>query len=154
MKKAKLFLSAFLVLISAAASAQNIRVSGIVTDQDGNPLIGATVMLQGNTAVGTSTGVDGTYSLNVAANGNLVASMIGYAEQVVPVNNRNKINFVLEEDSEFLDNAVVVGYGSAKKIGTIVGSVTTVKSETVKNTPSASALATSYTASKSVSAVA
>ena len=60
MKKAKLFLSAFLVLIFAAASAQNIRVSGIVTDQDGNPLIGATVMLQGNATVGTSTGVDGS----------------------------------------------------------------------------------------------
>lgn len=140
MKKAKLFLSAFLVLIFAAASAQNIRVSGIVTDQDGNPLIGATVMLQGNATVGTSTGVDGSYSLNVSPNGTLVATMIGYAEQVVPVNNQRNINFVLQEDSEFLDNAVVVGYGSAKKIGTIVGSVTTVKSETVKNTPSASAL--------------
>ena len=140
MKLAKLFLSTLFVLIYTAASAQNIQVTGKVTDQDGAPLIGATILLQGSTSVGAATGADGSYSISVPSNGTLVASMVGYAEQTVAVNGRRNINFVLEEDSEFLENAVVVGYGSAKKIGTIVGSVTTVNSETVKNTPSAQAL--------------
>ena len=140
MNKAKLFLSALFVLLSVAVSAQNIKVSGTVKDASGAPLYGATVMLQGNRTTGTSTDFDGNYTLTVPANGTLIATMVGYAEQTAPVNGRATINFVLEEDNEFLDNAIVVGYGSAKKVGTIVGSVSTVNSETIKNAPSSSAL--------------
>ena len=141
MKKIKLLLASALVLVSSAfAFAQNIKVSGNVVDQSGAPLIGATVMLQGSTSVGISTDIEGAYSLNVPSNGTLVVTMVGYADQTARVNGRNTINFTLEEDSEFLNNAVVVGYGSAKKVGNLVGSVTTVNSESVKNAPSASAL--------------
>ncbi len=140
MNKAKLFLSALFVLLSVAVSAQNIKVSGTVKDASGAPLYGATVMLQGNQTTGTSTDFEGRYTLSVPANGTLIATMVGYAEQIAPVNGRTTINFVLEEDTEFLDNAVVVGYGSARKVSNLVGSVTTVRSEVVKNAPSSSAL--------------
>lgn len=140
MKKAKLFLSTLFVLISVAVSAQNIKVTGVVKDQNGDPLQGATVMLQGNGTVGTATNIDGEYSLTVPSDGVLVATMIGYADATAPVNGKKTVNFVLNEDSQFIENAVIVGYGSAKKVGTIVGSVSTVNSETLKNAPSSSAL--------------
>ena len=141
MKRIKLLLASALVLAGAAfASAQNIKVSGLVTDQSGAPLVGATVMLQGSTTVGTSTDVNGSYTLNVPSNGTLVASMVGYADKSVAVKGQKTINISLEEDTEFLADAVIVGYGSAKKVGNLVGSVTTVNAESVKNAPSASAL--------------
>lgn len=139
MKRIKLVLASLMLFAAGIVSAQNIKVSGVVSDVSGAPLPGATVMLQGSTTNGTATTVDGSYALTVPSNGTLVVSMVGYAEQTVPVNGRSTINFVLEEDNEFLENAVVVGYGSAKKIGSIVGSVTTVKADVVKNTPSATA---------------
>ena len=87
MKKIKLLLASALVLVSSAfAFAQNIKVSGNVVDQSGAPLIGATVMLQGSTSVGTSTDIEGAYSLNVPSNGTLVVTMVGYADQTARVN--------------------------------------------------------------------
>ena len=140
MKKVKLLLSALMVLAATVvASAQNIRVSGIVTDANGDPLPGATVMVQGTTN-GTATGADGSYSLTVPSNATLVATMVGYVDEVAAVRGRSTVNFGLKEDSELLENSVVVGYGSAKKVGNLVGSVTTVRSDIVKNAPSASAL--------------
>ena len=78
MKKVKLLLSALMILAATAiASAQNIRVSGVVTDANGEPLPGATVMVQGTTN-GTATGADGTYTLaGVPSDATLVATMIG-----------------------------------------------------------------------------
>jgi len=140
MKKAKLFLSTLLVLISVAVSAQTIKVTGVVKDTNGEPLPGATVMVQGNTKLATSTNLDGGYSLSVPANATLVASSIGYADAVVAVGGKSEINFVLESSTEFIEDAVVVGYGSAKRVGSIVGSVSTVKSDAIKNAPSSSAL--------------
>ncbi|MBQ6576405.1 MAG: SusC/RagA family TonB-linked outer membrane protein [Bacteroidales bacterium] len=140
MKKVKLLLSALMILAATfIASAQNIRVSGIVTDANGEPLPGATVMVQGTTN-GTATGADGRYSLTVPSDATLVATMVGYLDQTAAVRGRSTVNFGLQEDSELIENAVVVGYGSAKKIGNLVGSVTTVRSDIVKNAPSASAL--------------
>ena len=141
MKKVKLLLSALMVLAATVvASAQNIRVSGVVTDANGEPLPGATVMVQGTTN-GTATAADGRYTLaGVPSEGTLVATMIGYIEEAVPVRGRSTVNFGLKEDSELIENAVVVGYGSAKKVSSIVGSVSTVNSETLKNAPSSSAL--------------
>ena len=140
MKKVKLLLSALMIIAATAvASAQNIRVSGIVTDANGEPLPGATVMVQGTTN-GTATGADGSYTLTVPSNATLVATMVGYVDEVAAVRGRSTVNFGLKEDSELLENSVVVGYGSAKKVGNLVGSVTTVRSDIVKNAPSASAL--------------
>ncbi|MBR1435180.1 MAG: SusC/RagA family TonB-linked outer membrane protein [Bacteroidales bacterium] len=141
MKKVKLLLSALMILAATAiASAQSIRVSGVVTDVNGEPLPGATVMVQGTTN-GTATGADGSYTLTgVPSDATLVATMIGYIEEALPVRGRATVDFSLEEDSELIENAVVVGYGSAKKVSSIVGSVSTVKSDALKNAPSSSAL--------------
>lgn len=125
---------------AVAAAQRPVQVTGTVTDGTGAPLPGATVMLRGSTTVGTSTDLDGAYALTVPSDGVLVASMVGYAEQSAEVRGRSRVDFRLAEDAEFIDNAVVVGYGSAKKVGNLVGSVQTVSGETLRNAPSASAL--------------
>ena len=140
MKKFKLLLVSLAILVAGSAYAQNIKVSGTVVDSQGTPIPGATVMLQGSTTVGTSTLANGTYSLTVPSNGTLVFTSVGYKDEVVAVNGKTVINVALEDDAELLEQAVAVGYGSAKKPGSIVGSVTTVRSDIVKNAPSSSAL--------------
>ena len=140
MKKAKLFLSTIFVLVAVALSAQNITVKGVVTDSNGEAIPAATVMLQGSTTVGVAAQLDGSYSISVPSNGTLVFSSVGYKDLTVSVNGRTTINVTLEDDNEVLEQAIAVGYGSAKKISSIVGSVSTVNSETIKNAPSSSAL--------------
>ena len=140
MKKFKLLIASALLLVSGFAFAQNIRVSGTVIDSNGDPIPGAAVMLQGSTSVGTATLMDGTYSISVPSNGTLVFSSVGYKDLSVAVNGRANINVTLEDDAEMLEQAIAIGYGSAKKISSIVGSVSTVNSETIKNAPSSSAL--------------
>ncbi len=142
MKKIKLFFTAMMILLATGlASAQNIRVSGVVTDQNGAPVPGVTVLVAGSTTNGTSTGAAGEYTLaSVPSNATLVFTSIGYTEVRIPVQGRSTVNARIEEDSEALEGTVVVGYGSAKKISSLVGSVSTVKSESLKNAPSSSAL--------------
>ena len=140
MRKIKLFLTALAVMISSVAFAQKITVTGIVTDAStGEPAIGVTVHEKG-TMNGVNTDFDGNYSISVPKNAVLVFSSIGYQTVEIAVDGKAKINCELATDSQMIEDAVVVGYGSAKKVGTIIGSVTTVKSENLKNAPSASAL--------------
>ena len=140
MRKIKLFLTALSVLIASAAFAQNLTVTGIVTDaSNGEPVPFASVHEKG-TMNGINTDVNGEYTITVSDNAVLVFSSIGYLAVEVPVEGRAHVNCELPVDAETLDNAVVVGYGSAKKVGTMVGSVTTVKSDAIKNAPSSSAL--------------
>lgn len=139
MKKVKFLLMTLItVFTTLSAAAQNIKVSGTVADSSGEPLIGASVVLKGSTSIGTMTDFNGAFTLSVPANGIIVASMIGYQSQEQGV--AKTVNFVLEEDATLLENAVVVGYGSAKRPGTLVGSVSTVREESIKNNPSSSAL--------------
>ena len=141
MKKIHFFFSVMVLLaLSVSAFAQNVTVKGTVKDSNGDAIPGATVLLQGSTTVGTATLTDGSYALSVPSNGTLVFTSVGYKDVAVAVNGKNTINVVLEDDVEVLEQAIAVGYGSAKKISTIVGSVSTVNSETVKNAPSSSAL--------------
>ncbi len=140
MRKIKLFLTALAVLISSAAFAQSLTVTGTVTDAaTGEPVPFASIHEKG-TMNGTNTDIDGNYSITVSPEGTIVFSSIGYNSLEIPVEGRAQINCDLEVDSETLDNAVVVGYGSAKKVGTMIGSVTTVRSDAIKNAPSSSAL--------------
>lgn len=137
MKRTKLLLSAIAVLLSAAlASAQNITVRGVVSDTQGYPVNGATVMVPGTT-IGTVTNADGEYTLRVPSNGQIQVSIIGYKTQVEDVAGRISINFVIAEDAEALEGTIVIGYGTGQKIGNIVGSVTTVSSDDIQNRPSA-----------------
>ena len=110
-----LFSVVMLMLSAASALAQNVNVTGKVTDQKGVPVIGATVMLSSNQSVGALTDLDGNYSINVPANSSLTFSCIGYATQTVAVDGRKEINIVFSEDAEFLDETVVIGYGTQKK---------------------------------------
>ena len=139
MKRIKLLIvSLMTVLVSFAAVAQNVKVTGKVTDDNG-PLPGAAIMVQG-TANGAITNADGTYSITVPSNATLVFTSVGYEDIIEPVNGRNTINVRMKISSELIEETVVIGYGSGQKITNLVGSVKTVKSESLSNAPSASAL--------------
>lgn len=141
MKKVKLFFTVLAMALSVLGYAQNVTVKGVVKDAStGEAIPFAAVQLKGSTTVGAATDVDGNYTISVPSNGTLVFSSIGYLELEQAVAGKNVINVALKPDAEMLETTVVVGYGSAKKVGNLVGSVTTVKSDIVKNAPSASAL--------------
>lgn len=140
MKRAKLFFSALFVLIAVTLSAQNVTVKGTVKDAStGEAIPFASIQVKG-TSTGANTDVDGIYSISVSSRATLIFSSIGYLNAEIDVNGRGVIDVTLTPDAESLENAIVVGYGSAKKVGNLVGSVATVKSEIVKNAPAASAL--------------
>ena len=94
-------------------------------------------MLKGSTTSWAMTDDLGQYSLTVPSNGVLEISFMGYATQEVPVNGRTEINVALELDAQTLDDVIVVGYGTARKITSVVGSASTVKNEVLMNRPSA-----------------
>ncbi|MEM1358666.1 MAG: TonB-dependent receptor [Bacteroidota bacterium] len=113
---------------SLAASTAIAPINGTVTGDEGEPLIGVTVAIKGTTS-GTVTDLDGNYTLDVPANAEfLVFSYTGYATQEIAINNRSRIDVVLETDAEVLDEIVVVGYGTVKK-SDLTGAVASVKSE-------------------------
>lgn len=97
------------------AWAQKIQVTGNVTDKDGEPLIGATVIDKDNPSNGTATDYDGNYSISVDANATLTFSSIGFLTQNVQVNNRTTIDIVMEENETLLDEVVVIGYGTQNR---------------------------------------
>ncbi len=95
--------------------AQNITVTGVVKDQSGEPLIGVNVMEKGTTN-GSITDVNGKYSISTTGKKpNLVYSYIGYISLEIPVGNQKTINVTMKEDTEELEEVVVIGYGTAKK---------------------------------------
>ena len=130
----------FALLCGVSASAQNKAIRGRVVDDSGAPVVGAAVVVVGNTSIGAVTGVDGTYRLNVPAGANLEFSCIGYASQVVPVGNQAVIDIVLHEDTEFLDETVVIGYGVQKK-SDLTGAVASVREDDLKNRSTSDAAA-------------
>lgn len=112
----KTFLILFLGMImgvSAFAQAQK-TIKGTVKDATGEPIIGASVIVQGTTT-GAATDVDGNFTLQAPSNGTLVVSYIGYQSQTVAIANRTSIKIVLKEDRALLDEVVVIGYGSVRK---------------------------------------
>ena len=118
-----------------AVSAQdNITVSGTVTDGQGTPLPGANVILK-NTTTGVQTDFDGNYVLgNVPNNGTLVFSYIGFTSQEIPINGQTTINISLQEDTQALDEVVVVGYGELK-VKDLTSAIATVDSEVLDLAP-------------------
>lgn len=127
----------FLWILSLSAMAQNITVVGNVQDEKGEPIIGATIQLKGS-SIGTVTDMEGNFTLrDVPSNGVLVFSYVGYSTQEVPVNNRKTIDVILKESFEALEEVVVVGYGTQKKIN-LTGSVATVTAKELTVAPVAS----------------
>lgn len=127
----KYILTLCFALIGLTAMAQNITVSGTVTSKtDGEPLIGATVRVQG-TNQGTAADIDGNYTLtNVAKNATLIFNYVGYKELLIPVNGRTTVDAVMEETTSSLDELVVVGYGVAKK-SDLTSSISTIKGDEI-----------------------
>src|SRR5690606_25347716 len=111
-----------------------INVSGIVTDQSGEALIGVNVLVQG-TATGTATDIDGRFVLeDVNENATLVFSYVGYQTLEFPLNGRSNITITMVEDLQTLDEVVVVGYGTQKK-SDITGSVASISEERLEMVP-------------------
>lgn len=118
--------------------AQNVSVRGTVTDDTGMTVIGATIIVEGNTNIGTTTDYDGNYQLNnVPSNSNLVLSYVGMKTQKIAVNGRTVIDVVMHPDNELLDELVVVGYGVQKKAN-LTGSVASIDAESLEARPVAS----------------
>ncbi len=114
----------------APASQENLTVSGVVTSAaDQLPLIGVSVQVKG-TSNGSITDLDGNYSVSVASGQTLVFSYIGFKTQEIQITNQKTLNVVMEEDSETLDEVVVVGYGVQKK-KLVTGATVQVKGETL-----------------------
>jgi TonB-linked SusC/RagA family outer membrane protein len=125
---------ALLGLVSAWTLSAQTTIKGVVTDESGEPLIGAGVVVEGTT-VGTITGIDGDYELTVPADAvNLVFSFIGLSEQTVPIAGQTVINVVLKVDSTFLDEVVVVGYQTVKRRD-LLGAVASVGSDKLTEQP-------------------
>ena len=140
MKDAKLLVTLLSLFISVTVLAQNITVKGDVVDQNGVSIPGASVFVPGTTR-GVVTDLDGAFSLTVPAGTKFIkASCVGYEDKDVAVSKDAVLHIVLEESTVFLQEAVSIGYGSPKKIESLVGTVTTVNSESIKNAPSSSAL--------------
>ena len=103
----KIVLSIMAVLaVCFVAFAQNLQVTGTVKDAAGNPVVGAAVFVEGTT-VGTTTGVDGSFKLQVPADGNLFVSFMGYEEQKIAINGKSLINVILKDDYQAIDEVVV-----------------------------------------------
>ena len=133
--KWKGLLFAMLWTISLGMFAQNITVRGNVKDDAGLKVSGATIVVEGNATVGTTTDVDGNYVLNnVPSNGNLVFSYVGMKTQTVAVNGRSRIDVTMASDTELLDEVVVVGYGTQKKVN-LTGAVSAVTGDEMVKRP-------------------
>ena len=132
------FLLAFMAVMttSVTLSAQNITVTGCVTDTEGEPLIGASVIAPG-TGAGTATDIDGNYTLSVNPQGILQFSYVGYEAKTVQVDGRSTINVVMLPATALLDEVVVVGYGQMKKTD-LTGAVGSIGAKDIKDAPVAS----------------
>lgn len=106
-------------------------ITGVVTDAMENPIIGANVVQVG-TINGTITNVNGKFTLNVLIGSKLKVSYIGYNDRLITVSNINHYNITLKEDAEVLDEVVVVGYGTQKKVN-LTGSIATISAEKLVN---------------------
>lgn len=126
----EMFLSVALLLVTLTVSAQERVVKGQVVDEAGEPIIGATVLVEGMANKGVITDIDGNYTIIVPDKQKLVISFIGYTTQVV--NDLNKTKVVLKEDLQQLDEVVVVGYGVQKKAH-LTGAIATVTMDDIQD---------------------
>lgn len=135
----RLFFLALLSIIAIGAYAQGKTVSGTVLDKSGESVIGASVVVKGTTN-GTITDFDGKFTLsNVPNNASLEISFVGYKTQVIPVQGKNTFNVTMVEDTEVLDEVVVVGYGVQKK-SDVTGAMASVGSKEIEARPVTNAM--------------
>lgn len=134
MKRLTLFLLGLVMSIGWAV-AQNRTVTGtVISSEDNEPVIGASVVVVGQTSIGAATGTDGKFKLSVPANAKqLQVSCVGMRTEVVAIT--PTMNIVLHPDNDMLETVVVLGYGSGQKLSTVSGSVARVSSEKLENKP-------------------
>ena len=136
-----MMLCAFLLIAGAGIAAAlpepqqaKVRIAGTVADRTGETVIGANIVEKGNPGNGTITDVDGRFSLEVNAGATLTVSFIGYVTQEIAVGSRTEISVTLLEDSQALDEVVVVGYGTQKKVN-LSGAVSTISAKALESRP-------------------
>ncbi|MCH5239825.1 MAG: TonB-dependent receptor [Muribaculaceae bacterium] len=122
---------------SISVYAQNITVTGTVTDETGEPLIGATIMQKGSSN-GTATDIDGNYRISVPPKTTLIFSYVGYTNRDIAVDGRTKIDVTLQPNSTVLDEFVAIGYGTVRKKD-LTGSVSQVSGKELAEAPVVSA---------------
>lgn len=110
------------------AQQDSRKLSGVVLDENGIPIVGANVIVKGNPTIGAITDMDGKYTLNVPDGSTLLISYIGYISVEQAVGNKNTLDIQLQEDTQKLNEVVVVGYGTQKR-REITSSITSVKAE-------------------------
>lgn len=134
-------ISVFTAAVSFLAYAQTDvmhTVSGTVTDDLGNPLAGASILVKGQPISGaTITDIDGNFSIQAPDNSILLVSYIGFKDMKIPVRNKEKVNIIMTENTELLKDVVVVGYGTERK-SDLTGSIASVSSEDIKDIPAKS----------------
>ncbi|MCD0463859.1 TonB-dependent receptor [Flavobacterium sp. ENC] len=134
MKLTKLLIFCFSsLLFSVIAMAQDVTVNGIINDESGLPVPGATILIKG-TNKATASDFDGKFQINVPSNGTLTVSFVGYNTVQEAVNGRTKIEIRLKAESQSLNEVVVVGYGTQKK-SVVTGSISSVKAKALENLP-------------------
>ena len=116
-----------MLMLSATTYAQSRSVSGTVKDKNGEPLIGVSIQIKGNTTQGTITDLNGKFSINTQADATLILSYVGYNIQLIPAT-QAFLDVVMQENSENLNEVVVIGYGTQRK-GDVTSSVSNVKAE-------------------------
>ena len=124
--------------ISQEVLQNSVKITGKVVDVQGEPVIGATVMEKGTTN-GIITDVDGNFTLNVSPNRKLQVSYVGYQTQEITIGSNRTLRITLKEDSELLDEVVVVGYGTMKK-SDLTGAISSVSTETLVRGGNANAI--------------
>ena len=126
----KIVLSLIAVFVFLAyATAQNRQISGTVSDANGHPVAGATVIVDG-TSLGTTTNTAGEYTLSAPANGTLVVTFVGFEPQQLPIAGKTRINVTMKEDAQAIDDVIVVAFGTAKKEA-FTGSAAVIKSDEI-----------------------
>ena len=122
---------------SFSVYAQNINVTGTVTDETGEPLIGATILQKGS-SVGTATDIDGNFTISVPPKATLIVSYVGYEKREISVDGRTRIDIKLEQNSTLLDEFVAIGYGTVRKKD-LTGAVSQVSGKELAEAPVVSA---------------
>ena len=117
--------------VSAFAQSKEYTITGTVLDLQGQPMVGVNVIVKNQPGLGTNTDIDGKYKIKTGANETLSFSYLGYATQDIPIAGKTRIDVKLAEDSNAMEEVVVVGAGFQKK-ASVVGAVTSIKMEDLK----------------------
>jgi len=122
----------FCFLSLSISFAQNRTISGTVKDSQGQPVIGAAVIVAGDSRIGVATDVNGSFSLNVPLESSISIESIGYISQTIDIGDQTVFNIILEEDNEMIEETVVIGYGVQKK-SDLTGAVASIKDTDMSN---------------------